>query len=132
MKEIPMKLNTQRTLVPLVETSVLEQAMNELSFQLLSFEGLSLDRQGVENRIQQTIGVLNLLELLKQKKIPRNTEKIETLKRKLTKVLKQLFSQKRELLYGYNEDYRLSSPKVSLQKNRNVKSNERQKLSSIV
>ncbi len=55
-----------------------------------------LDLQGVENRIQQTIGILHLLENINMKE--------ESFKKVIVMTLKSLYKRKRELLYGYKEE----------------------------
>ncbi|MDH4127598.1 MAG: hypothetical protein OEV44_02505 [Spirochaetota bacterium] len=72
------------------------QGLKKISYFMTSENSEHLDSKEIENRIQQTIGVLNLLEKLNLKD--------NTYKKIMVNTLKTLFEQKRKLLYGYVED----------------------------
>ena len=73
------------------------KGLKQVSYLMTSFDTDHLDIKGVENRIQQTLGVLNLLEKLQIEE--------EGFRKVMINTLKDLYRRKKELRYGYEEDY---------------------------
>ncbi|GMT49467.1 MAG: hypothetical protein IEMM0008_1006 [bacterium] len=71
------------------------QGLKQISLLMTSFDTDHLDLKGMDNRIQQAVGVLNLLETL-------NIED-QGFKKVMVNTLKSLYQRKKELLYGYDE-----------------------------
>ncbi len=71
------------------------QGLEEISLLMTSFDTDHLDLKGVDNRIQQAVGVINLLETLDIGD--------QGFKKVMVNTLKSLYQRKKELLYGYDE-----------------------------
>jgi len=71
------------------------QGLKQLAHQMTSFDINYLDLRGVENRIQQAIGILNFLDNLNV-----HDKNYKTI---MMNTLKKLYQRKKELLYGYSE-----------------------------
>jgi len=69
------------------------KGLKQLSYLITSFDADHLDLKGVENRIQQGIGVLNLLEKINCKE--------DGFRQVVVNALKTLYRRKKELRYGY-------------------------------
>ncbi len=71
------------------------QGLKQTSLLMTSFDTGHLDLKGVDNRIQQAVGVLNLLETLDIEE--------QGFKKVMVNTLKKLYQRKKELLYGYDD-----------------------------
>lgn len=58
-----------------------------------------LDIKGIDNRIQQALGVINFLDSLDLDD--------DHYKKQVAKILKSLYQRKKELMYGYDESQEL-------------------------
>lgn len=71
------------------------KGLKEMSYLITVFDAEHLDIKGLENRIQQAIGILNLLESLNFQE--------EDFRQIVIKALKTLYAKKKELQFGYDE-----------------------------
>ncbi|HEO64849.1 MAG TPA: hypothetical protein ENI73_03165 [Spirochaetes bacterium] len=71
------------------------QGLKQISLLMTSYDTDQLDLKGVDNRIQQAVGVINLLETLDIGD--------QGFKKVMINTLKSLYQRKKELLYGFDE-----------------------------
>lgn len=76
------------------------QGLKQISDLMVESPSQHLDLKGVENKIQQTIGILNLLD-----RLDFNDKSFRTM---MIHTLKSLYQRKKELNYGYVEENKYS------------------------
>jgi len=81
------------------------RGLEQLSHTLTTADIEDLDIRGVENRIQQALGVINLLETL--------CLRDDRFKKVIISGLKRLYQRRKELLFGYDRSRDLSESLVN-------------------
>ncbi len=85
------------------------QSINKMAYLMTTYDINDLDLTGVENRIQQAIGVLNLINHLELEDA--------SAKKIVLNIIQKLYNRKKELQYGYQDDLDLKKNHSQIKEN---------------